>query len=56
VQGAPPGTEKEGVSFKNIPLMTKVALLPGKPVVLFEDDDEKIALKLTSLEADVEKQ
>jgi hypothetical protein len=51
-QGGQP--EKESVSFKTIPLMTKVALLPGKPVTLFEDDDEKIALKLTSLDADAE--
>ena len=51
-----PGAEKEGVAFKNIPLMTKVALSPGMPVVIFKDDDEKIALKLTPLEADSAKQ
>jgi len=55
VQGAPAGTEKEVTVTKSIPLMTKVALLPGKPVVLFEDEEEKISLQLTSLDSGSEK-
>jgi hypothetical protein len=38
-----------------IPLMTKVALAPGKTAVIFEDDDEKIVLKLTALDPDSDK-
>lgn len=51
-KGAPPGAEKEVTMSKNIPLMTKVALFPGKPVVVFEDEGEKISLKLTTLNAE----
>ena len=54
----PPGAsekEKEVTASKSIPLMTKVALFPGKPVVIFEDEDEKISLKLTELGSEVEK-
>jgi len=32
-----------------IGLSTKVALRPGKAVVLFDDEDQKITLKLTEL-------
>jgi len=49
VQGAATGTEKEVTQFRSISLLTKVALLPGKAVTIFEDEDERITLKLTLL-------
>jgi hypothetical protein len=55
VQGAPSGIEKEVTSYKTIPLLTKVALSPGKPIVIFEDEAEKVSLKLTDLESEAEK-
>jgi len=55
VPQAPPGTEKEVLTSKSIPLTTKVALLPAKPVTIFEDEDEKISLKLTELATDADK-
>jgi hypothetical protein len=39
--------EKEVTQVKSIPLMTKVALTPGDPVMLFEDEQEKISLTLS---------
>jgi hypothetical protein len=51
-----PGTEKEVLSSKSIPLTTKVALLKGKPVTIFEDEEEKISLKLTELAMGGDKQ
>jgi len=56
VQGAPAGTEKEVILTKSIPLTTKVALFPGKPVVIFDDEVEKISLRLTNPDSDSEKQ
>lgn len=41
--------DREVVQQKNMGLTTKVALRPGKPVVIFDDEDEKITLKLTEL-------
>jgi len=41
------GVEKEVTLIKSIPLMTKVALTPGEPVMLFEDEQEKISLTLS---------
>jgi hypothetical protein len=55
VQGAPAGTEKEVTASKSIPLMTKVALFPNKPVTVFEDEGEKISLKLTLLDSENQK-
>jgi hypothetical protein len=55
VQGAAPGSEKEVTASKSIPLMTKVALFAGKPVIVFEDEDEKISLKLTPLDSESQK-
>jgi hypothetical protein len=52
VQGAPAGTEKEVTMSKNIPLVTKVTLAAGKPVLIFEDEDEKISLKLTLVDSE----
>jgi hypothetical protein len=43
------GTEREVIQLKSVGLTTKVALSSGKAVVLFDDEDEKISLKLTSL-------
>jgi hypothetical protein len=55
IPGGPPGTEREVISFKPIPLTTKVVLSPGKAVVIFEDEADKISLKLTELENEPEK-
>ncbi len=49
VPNAPAGTQRETTQFKSITLLTKVALFPGKAVTIFDDEDEKISLKLTSL-------
>ena len=55
--GSLPGTaEKEVTASKSIPLMTKVALFPGKAVVIFEDEDEKISLNLKELGGEAQKQ
>jgi len=43
------GQEKNFVQEKTTGLTTKVALRPGKLVVLFDDEDEKITLKLTEI-------
>ncbi len=51
-----PTGEREVFTTKSIPLTTKVALTMGKPVTFFEDEDEKISLKLTELTAEGEKQ
>ena len=42
-------SDREIVQQKSMGLTTKVALRPGKAVVLFDDQDEKITLKLTEL-------
>src|SRR5688572_20220739 len=36
--------DREVVQQKNMGLTTRVALRPGKPVVIFDDEDEKITL------------
>lgn len=36
-------------TYRNIGLNTKIALLPGKTVTIFADEDEKISLTLTEL-------
>ena len=41
--------DREVVQQKTMGLTTKVALRPGKPVVIFDDEHEKITLKLTEL-------
>jgi hypothetical protein len=41
------GVEREVTQIKSIPLMTKVALTPGEPVMLFEDEQETISLTLS---------
>ena len=46
----------EIILTKSIPLITRVALSPAKPVTIFEDDDEKISLKLTELGSEAGKQ
>ena len=43
------GEEKEVSNVKSMGLTTKVALLFGKPVVLYDDEDEKISVRLTQL-------
>ena len=43
------GQEREVVQEKTLGLTTKVALRPGKPVVVFDDEDEKITLKLMEI-------
>jgi len=43
------GAEREGIQYKPVSLSTKVALMPGKAVLLFDDEEEKISLKLTNL-------
>lgn len=43
------GDEKETTNVKSMGLTTKVALLFGKPVVIYDDEDEKISVKLTQL-------
>lgn len=45
----PSGQERNIVQERSVGLTTKVALHPGKPVVLFDDEDQKITLKLTNL-------
>jgi hypothetical protein len=45
----PSGQERNVVQQRSIGLTTKVALHPGKPVLLFDDEDQKITLKLTEL-------
>lgn len=47
--GQIPNQEREVVQQKSMGLTTKIALRPGKAVVLFDDDDEKITLKLKEL-------
>ena len=48
-QGQEGKPDREVVQQRNMGLNTKVALRPGKPVVIFDDEDEKITLKLTEL-------
>jgi hypothetical protein len=43
------GNDKSLIQQRSVGLTTKVALRPGKPVVLFDDEDQKITLKLTEL-------
>jgi hypothetical protein len=43
------GEEKEITNIKSIGLTTKVALWFGKPVVIYDDEDEKITIKLAQL-------
>ena len=43
------GDEKEITNIKSIGLTTKVALPFGKPVVIYDDENEKISVKLTPL-------
>jgi hypothetical protein len=50
-----PQGSSEVILTKSIPLITRVALLPGKAVTIFEDDDEKISFKLTELAGESEK-
>ena len=45
----PSGQDRHIVQERSIGLTTKVALHPGKLVVLFDDEDQKISLKLTEL-------
>jgi hypothetical protein len=45
----------EVILTKSSPLIIRVVLLPGKPVTIFEDDDEKISFKLTELAGESEK-
>lgn len=49
VQGQDGGPDRDVVHQRNMGLKTKVALHPGKPVILFDDGSEKITLKLTEL-------
>jgi hypothetical protein len=48
-QGQEGKPDREIVQQKSIGLTTKVAMRPGRPVVIFDDEDEKITLKLTEL-------
>ena len=43
------GDEKEIINLKSMGLTTKVSLFFGKPLVIYDDEDEKISLKLTQL-------
>ena len=43
------GDEKEVTNQKSMGLTTKAALLFGKPVVIYDDEDEKISVKLVQL-------
>ena len=43
------GQERDVVHEKTMGLTTKVALRPGKAVVVFDDEEEKITLKLTEV-------
>lgn len=49
VAGQGNNPDREVVQQRSIGLTTKVALRPDKPVVIFDDEDEKITLKLTEL-------
>ncbi len=44
-----PGQERNVTHEKSMGLTTKVALRPGKAVVVFDDEEEKITLKLTEM-------
>ena len=43
------GVQRDIVQSKTLGHTTKVALRPGQPVLLFDNQDEKITLKLTEL-------
>jgi hypothetical protein len=43
------GPDREVVQQRSMGLNTKVALRPGKPVVIFDDENEKITLTLTEI-------
>lgn len=49
VPGQGGNADRELVQQRSLGLNTKVALRPGKPVVIFDDEDEKITLELTEL-------
>src|SRR5687767_11658668 len=49
VQDKASGEEKEITNLKSMGLTTKVALAFGKAVVIYDDEDEKISVKLTQL-------
>jgi hypothetical protein len=47
--GSSTSVERDVTQHKSIGLSTKVALFPAKPVTIFDDEEERITLKLTSL-------
>ena len=41
--------DKETVQLRSVPLTTKVTLLPGAPVTIFDDEDEQLTVRLSVL-------